>query len=305
MKNHAKYTFSLIDPRQGQEEVNEKIFTSSQVYGVEVTIAYYAQKCYFNLDPQHSGQDATVAAIEVSLDTELPKEESTLVTIRPDLDSVGAMAIFTMRADGTEITPEIRSRVELVAASDKFARGAWPGPRPLPSRESLFESELDGDLAAIGAAVADFKLSLEQRVALMIDWLSEGTEPHDYRERVIAEKLNMIEAIEKQSIKIKTTNDIAVVISSHRAGTSLGYLLRPVVLAVNPEFRFAGGEPHLKYTICVYEVGKYIDLPAVTKELSRLEPGWGGSPSICGSPQGVASQLGIEEILAAMKKHLF
>ena len=83
----------------------------------------------------------------------------------------------------------------------------------------------------------------------------------------------------------------------------IGYSQAPIVVAINPEFRFQGGEPHRKITICQYQDG-YINLKKVVENLNLIEPGWGGSATICGSPQGKASivsesQLweGVQELL--------
>lgn len=288
------------------QEANDKLFADNRVFGVEVTIPQYAEMCYMNLDPQHSSGDANTAAIELAVTCDLPELGSVLATVRADLDSVGGMAILAMRAEGMDLTTEVLDRVEKIAESDKFAKGGWPGKHPLPTRESLFDSELDGELAAIGAAVSDFKVALEQRVAWMREWLASGIEPGGYRDRVLAEKIDMIQALESDKIQMNTTSDdrVAVVVSTHRAGTSLGYLLAPVVIATNPAFSFAGGEPHVKHTVCVFEAGKYVDLKAALTELNELEAGWGGSPTIGGSPQGVSSKLTTEQVAAVIAKYL-
>lgn len=300
------FNYGLIDPRPVGKEANDVLFASSKIFGIEVTIPAYAEKCYTNLDPQHLGGDASTAAIELAVTCDLPELGSTLATVRADLDSVGSMAVLAMRADGVPLTPEVLSRVEKIAESDKFARGGWPGKRPLPTRESLFDSELDGQLAAIGAAVSDFKVTLEQRVAWMREWLASGAEPDGYRDRIKAEKMDMIQALESGKIQMNTTSDgrVAVVVSTHRAGTSLGYMIAPIVVATNPSFSFGGGEPHVKHTVCVFEAGKYVDLKAALAELNQLEPGWGGSPTIGGSPQGVSSKLATDQVAEIISKHL-
>lgn len=301
-----KYQFTTINPTPAGKDLNDKLFTENNVFGIEVTIPQYAGLCYENLDPQHLGGDADTAAIELAVTCDLPKEGSVLATVRADLDSVGSMAVLAMRADGVSLTPEVLSRVEKIAESDKFARGGWPGVRPLPTKDSLFDSELDGDLAAIGAAVSDFKVTLEQRVAWMRGWLMTGAEPDGYRDHVKAEKTDMIQAIESGQIQMNTAADgkIAVVISTHRAGTSLGYMVAPVVVATNPSFSFGGSEPHIKHTICVFEAGKYADIKAALAELNQLEQGWGGSPTIGGSPQGVSSKLSTDQVAEIISKHL-
>jgi len=79
--------------------------------------------------------------------------------------------------------------------------------------------------------------------------------------------------------------------------------LAPIVIAFNPAFRFQGGEPTRKFTVAQYKLG-YVNLREVLRDLSELEPGWGGSPTIGGSPQGVSSKLSLEEVVEVVSCHL-
>lgn len=342
------YNYAVLDPRPipAASEANEKIFTrdcgicshsSGQldgetcrncagtgkvavpVYGIEVTVPALAKRCVYNLDPQHTGGDVNRAAIEDAVTTDLPAEGSTLATVRADLDAVGSIAIFSLRASGklAEIYEDQNGqygfdcRVIAVATADKFARGGYTGPKPLPTRdhpwdESSATAESSRPLAAIGAAVMDFKVSLADRVATMEKWLLTGEEPKQYRDSVEKERLDMITALESGAIKHETRADgrIAVVESTHRAATSVGYSLAPVVIARNPAFKLGGGEAHVKFTVCVFEAGKFADIKSALAELATLEAGWGGSPVIGGSPQGVSSALTIDQVVEVVTKHL-
>ncbi len=62
-------------------------------------------------------------------------------------------------------------------------------------------------------------------------------------------------------------------------------------------------EPHAKFTVCQFTTG-YCDLKAVVGELATLEPGWGGSPTIIGSPQGQGSSLSVEEVAEVVARYL-
>lgn len=288
---------------------NEAALTG-QVLGIEVTEPSLAARCSLgNLDPQHAGGNASRAAIEEAVSVELPPEGTTLVTLRADLDAVGAMAVLAIRARGESLESAV-GRIDQVAVSDKFARGGYPGPQPLPTRsnpwnEQTAAAESSRPLAAIAAAVMDFKVSLVQRVATMETWLLTGEEPQQYRDSVERERLDMIAAMESGAIKSETRADgrIAVVESTHRAATSVGYSLAPVVVARNPAFKLGGGEAHVKFTICAFEA-KFADIKSALAELATLEPGWGGSPTIGGSPQGVSSALTIDRVVSVLEKHL-
>ena len=325
----ANYQYAIFDPRPipVAQAANDKIFEGAGevgVLGVEVTVPALAVRGTLgNIDPQHTGGDSSWAAIEVAFECELPPHGATLATVRADLDAVGGMAVIALRryyhksgspsehdrALCTAVLADLEPRIRLVAESDKFARGGYPGPRSLPSAddpwpEGIASAESSRPLAAIAAAVADFKVPIADRVAAMERWLLKGEEPAEYRSRVEAERLEMIKAIERAEITVgKVVEGLAVVVSTHRAGTSLGYCEAPVVVASNPEFRFQGGSSHLKYTVCQYEAG-YVDLKSVAAELSAREPGWGGSPTIIGSPQGQGSTLTIGEVTEVAKRHL-
>jgi len=306
------YSFYTLDPRSNipaATEANDKVFAAGPVYGIEVTVPALAKRCIANLDPQHSGGNVNRAAIEDALTAELPAEGTTLATVRADLDAVGSMSVFNLRAKGESLEPAME-RIALVAAADKFSRGGYSGPKSLPTRsnpwdESSATAESSRPLAAIAAAVMDFKVPLADRVSTMERWLLTGDEPEQYRTQFEKERLDMITAMETGQIKYETSSDgrIAVVESTHRAATSVGYSLAPVVIARNPAFKLGGGEAHVKFTICAFEP-KFADIKSALAELATLEAGWGGSPTIGGSPQGVSSALTIDQVVAVVEKHL-
>lgn len=307
------YAYAILDPRNipAATAANDKIFENPVgVLGIEVTVPALAKRCLRgNIDPQHLGADPNKAAIEVALDAVLPPDGTTLATIRADLDSVGSMVVLSLRYEGVDMTTSERTaRIQMVAESDRFARGGYPGPRPLLSKESPWQDETASaessrPLATIAVAVADFKIPVEKRVGWMMEWLLAGKEPAGYRDRVEKERTEMIEALERGDIKVRVDGGVVVVESAHRAATSIGYSQAPVVVALNPAFRFQGGEPHRKFTVCQFESG-YVDLKKVAADLSEREVGWGGSPTIVGSPQGQGSNLSIEEVVAVVRRYL-
>lgn len=304
------YKFAILDPRNipAATEANNKIFTSGPVYGIEVTVSALASRCIANIDPQHTGENHELAAIDVALKVELPAPGTILATVRADLDSIGAMAIFSLRSEEVDLAPAT-NRIGLIATSDKFARGGWTGPKSLPTAEHLYDdstasAESDSRLAPLAAAVSDFKAPLSERVETLKKWLLTGEEPAGYRERWIAERQALAQAIADGTIdaKVVANGKIARVISTHRAATSIGYCLAPVVVAMNPTFSFQGSPAHAKFTICQFTPG-FMDLTEVKAELAALEPGWGGSPTIIGSPQGVSSTLTIDQVVEVVARH--
>lgn len=96
---------------------------------------------------------------------------------------------------------------------------------------------------------------------------------------------------------------VAVVCSTERLAIEVGYCAAPVVVAENPCFRLAGGPPHRKVTIAQYGPG-WVDLGGVVGYLAAREPGWGGTATICGSPQGTSTEIPLEEIVATVVHRL-
>lgn len=293
------YEIALLDPRPNAD--NSKIFEGKKVYGIEVTIPALAAKCDLgNLDPQHTGGDHTRAAIEDAVSVELPPEDARLVTVRADLDALGSMAIFNIR-HVSELTPEILEKVKKVAEMDTFSKGGWPGEKELPTKENPWP-EGQSELMPLIALSSDFKVSVADRVKKIQSWLEENAVPAEYVERLAKERLDLAGALERGEIKVDAEDGIAKVETTHRAGMDIGYRKAPIVIALNPKFQLAGGEPHKKYTIAQFAAG-YADLKSALEELKAKEEGWGGSPTIIGSPQGVSSKLSMEEVFEIVKKY--
>jgi hypothetical protein len=302
--------FEGFDPRPNNpaaNETNEKIFSAGPVLGIEVTVPALAARCALgNIDPQHTGGNKDLTAIEVALTAELPSEKAVLATVRADLDSIGAMAVIALRAEGILFTAEMCGWVYEVAKFDTFANGPWPGRQPLPNKENPWPEKF-AHFAGMAMAVADFKLPLSKRVDIMKQFICFGVGHlllKEYDKRAEVERMSMIEALEKGQIKVDLRDRLVIVESGHRAAISpVGYSFAPVVVALNPEFSFQGGAKHRKFTIAQYKAG-YVDMKAVMAELAKLEAGWGGSPTIGGSPQGVSSVLTVDQVVEVVEKYL-
>lgn len=290
------FQFVVLDPRptQAGDQANAAVFQKARVLGIEVTVPALAARCDLgNIDPQHTGSNPRLAAIEAAIEAELPPHGSVLATIRPDLDSLGAMALLWLRAEGLPITTGVVGRVTQVAVSDRFAHGQWPGRRPVSDEVSK-----ETPLAAIGAAAMDHELSLASRVGLVRNWLTNGSVPDVYAERVRRERDAITRLLAEGSVRVEPRfgGRVVVVEGSYRGALSIGYLQAPVVIARDSTFRFQGGAPHVKYTVAQYARG-YVDLVTGVARLVEREEGWGGSPTIIGSPQGTGSALSLDEVL--------
>ena len=133
-----------------------------------MTLPEYLKHCTLgNIDPQHSEGDINRAAIDDAVNFPLPQEKVLMVTVRPDLDSIGAMAVLSLRQKGFDNRRmDFLDRVKEVSKSDTFNMGDWQ-PSVLPSRDNLDGDAIKKELSGLSAMVMDFKLPISERVKLM------------------------------------------------------------------------------------------------------------------------------------------
>ena len=165
------YAFGLLDPRPTPQakEANERAFANAKngVLGIEMTLLEYLDKCNLgNIDPQHTDGDITKAAIDVAIDMPVPEKDALMVTVRPDLDALGSMALLNLRQKGLTMSDEIIARVKMISISDTFANGEWEA-KPLPDHNNIWAGVKNKELSAISSAVMDFKLPVNDRVNLL------------------------------------------------------------------------------------------------------------------------------------------
>ncbi|HEY7414944.1 MAG TPA: hypothetical protein VH593_07115, partial [Ktedonobacteraceae bacterium] len=187
----------------------------------------------------------------------------------------------------------------MIANQDKFEHGVWPGPHPLSMEYGSQELESSG----LGFIAMNHRLPIVQRVSLFEQWLVNGTCDGlaDAREQA---RETFSNAVNDSSVSVD--GGTAVVESHHIGATGVGYHFAPVVVIRNDAFRFPGVEgTHIKYTICQFCEG-YVDMPSIVADLNEIEQSggtWGGSRTICGSPQGVSSELSLEQVVEVVKSH--
>lgn len=251
--------------------------------GIELTVPALAALCELgNVDDQHSPDSTGTAAILLALSMPLPPLGAGLVTVRPDLDAFGAMAVLCQRVTGSPVGDAFRQRCERIAAAD--------GPRG--RHAATAGSNLPP--AALAAAVADHRRDVAQRVSTMWDWLRNAAVPTDADVATPDPAEAEIEIVDGR---------LAVVRSEQRGALGLGYRHAPVVIAENLAFRLHGGAPHRKVTIAQGEEG-YVAMPALRGTLSDMEPGWGGTATVLGSPIGRATCIPLPDIVTVVRQHL-
>lgn len=282
---------------------------AARTLGIEVTDPGLAARCGLgNVDPQHQpgARPDAPAAIEACLDHPQPPAGSRLVTIRPDADAFGAMALLTLRAGGVRPDAEMRQRIARIAAADRFDRGTWSGPRPLPKTVSEVLADGPGpEQATLSAVAFDRDLSLADRVAAFARFLMSGEVPEAHRQAVRKRASHLMLSLTIGTTRVELAADgrLAVVISTEPGGLLLGYRLAPVVAALDPLFEFPSGEVGRKYTVARWAEGD-ADLNLFAARIAPLEAGWGGQAGIKGSPQFAPSRLTMERIVQELDADL-
>ena len=279
--------FSQLDPRSVAASVaaNDAILASgAPVLGVEVTVPALAARCGLgNLD--HHGPDSTAetpSACEQALSCELPPEGATLATVRCDADSVTAMAVLASRLEGRKVNETL---VRAIGAMDRL------GPKA---------GERVDTVIAVARKAADFKVPLAERVTWAQSVL-DGTCDSEEIAKLVAERDREFEAARKASEVRVVADKVAMVVSTHRFATNLGYEMANVVVAMNPEFPVDPRDPAkgtcVKFTIARYDSHVPCVIKTALAELQALEPGWGGQGDIIGSPQGQSSKIELDHVV--------
>lgn len=277
-----------------------------RLLGIEVTDARLARACGLgNIDPQHGfGGGSGRAAIEAAIDWPLPPPEASLITLRADADALGAMAILRLRAEGVDLSSVIRARIAFIACHDAFENGDWTewlaqrGPLPQPATASDVTT---APLAyrALTALAQDRSMVVDQRVESIRHWLKTGALPQAAVDAAWTYAATLAAAWNRESVHIEAYGQgrIALVRGDVPGGLQLAYRVAPVVFA---ETRSHGAR---KVTIAQFSPG-WADFGALQRRLSELEPGWGGSATILGSPLAEGTRLATGEILVALEQAL-
>lgn len=280
--------FFQLDPRPVGREDNENFFAQHQkVLGIEVTQPAYKSKLVANLDHHRPGDDSeTPSACMQALgyQGEIP---DAMVTSRADADSVTAMAIIS-----NSINPQGEIDKEVVVEVDRFDR--------------LGPNYGTDSTIAIARIAGDFKMSLADRVAWVLEFLLDpASKATEVAELVKQHKADLEAA--KAATEVQLHGKVALVTSSHMHATQLGYQEADILVCFNPEmpvnFKAPEKGTYKKFTVCKRDSHVPCDLVASLQELQALEEGWGGRDTIFGSPQGVSSQLTPEQVIEVVQKY--
>jgi hypothetical protein len=196
----------------------------------------------------------------------------------------------------------MRARTELVARCDCFDYGDWASwaaahPPPVAGQALLALSPHAPEFCALAAFVGLCGDDLPAAVSMVRHWLLSGALPAQGVDEVRRSDAAAAAAWAGGLIRASTVcgGSVAHVISDYPGAITLGYRLAPVVVAETA----AGGTR--KITIAQFERG-HLDMAALTLRLNAIEPGWGGSATILGSPQSAAATLEIGLVMRAIEE---
>lgn len=267
------------------------------IIGLEMTVPDLAKICDKNIDPQHTDKRADQSCVKevVEKAPELlgwykgkDSDKIAFATNRVDLDSIAAYVMADKYLKGEEV--KNNSYIEAINAHDAFQGAKWDGPKPI---EQAFNPE--NKTGALASSIKVFMVT-PKNIEDVKGFIETGQVDEGIMNNYRTVQQGIIDRVHSGEIKTEVVGGIAYVETTLPCATSIGYAQAPVVVAVNPAMKLGPqGEPFRKVSICQHEPG-YADLNAIKETLNAQEPGWGGSPTFIGSPQGVSSNIPFQDI---------
>jgi hypothetical protein len=272
------------------------------VIGVEITVSDFQG---LNLD-HHGPNDTseTPSAIEQALTFDISQipSEGKIATVRPDLDSVGAIAVLLLRMDGKQPDEKLVKAIGLLDRKGPivFER---EGKNILGFSDEEFE-EVKKILSAIKYKIMVTRPSLPEAVLFMQKVLLRKVDKEEI-EKLYMKNQKLLEEAEKESeVSLHYDGKVVLVKSTHPMAMEIGYRYSDIVIAYNPQFKWPDGTVTPKFTIARRDSNvRWIDLKKLQEELNKISEGkgikgsWGGQENIIGSPQNEDPQISVEELL--------
>lgn len=282
---------------------------SNLLVGLEVTTPEISRLLDFNIDPQHTlgggvgwlGRHTCVERTQFLLPELLShptKHNLHIYVLKADLDSVSAAAVLDICLGDSDFSesydlddPQLYERIRVVANYDRGGRrqNYYPDSAKIPRGLFLF--------------VGGWKNSLESKVSAVRRWILSGKfdGQEDYN-RIADEHFR--ESICRSKVEIILPRRLVFIRSLSRGACGLGYRFAPVVVALNPSYRFGLEESRLygKRWVVGQLNNSYVNIQLLLRTLRERESGWGGSTTIIGSPQTHPSRIPKEELIDLVKE---
>jgi hypothetical protein len=267
--------------------------------GLEVTIPEISKKLTYNIDPQHhlrtwtEGKDSDITCIE-KFRNFLPKvgemngKELHVFFLKPDLDSISAAAVLDIYLDNPTwiLQEDISERIQAIAEYDRHGRDR----RNFQCRQKIPRG--------LFMYIAGWKNSIHDKINITKTWILDGTFKDIYKFNRIADK-KFKQSLFNSKAEIIIPKKLVFIKSINRGACGIGYKYAPVTIALNPSYRFGLDDSRIygKKWIIAQQNNGFVNMSGILEELSRIEPGWGGSPSIIGSPQDRPSKVLKDDII--------
>lgn len=275
----------IVDPRKPNYQ--------GVALGIEITTPDYHG---LNLDHHGPGYTSeSPAAIEQALTFNLDTlPEGKIATLRPDVDSAGAIAVLLLRKEGVEPDHQI---VKAIGLFDRKGIGIFKnkGKELLGVDDSTFENLLHYVFAARYKIVSQ-RTPLPEAVLFMKRLLSGKIEKAEIDDLYQQDQKELEEALKTSQVYPFAGGQAVVVIGSHPRGFDIGYEIAPIVVAYNPEFKWPSGKITPKISIARYDSNVGLDIKGLRQALQKLDPEWGGPENLIASPQGKDPGISLEKI---------
>jgi len=315
MQEHKKIEYYQLDLTEYEQSVSflkELQNDEALIIGIELTDIEISRYCHLSIDPQHNNSSNSITSIEMiyKYQDKLAKmsgvfSKVALITIKPDLDSIGAMVLATLAINSPALTlsGDMLLRLIAIANSDRHGSASkWSKHKRINYFNEPLFSKFGipiGLLSAIGS-----QDDIDTKVKYMTDYIMTGSFEKLDRFTAIMLKKNEISS-KSTNVQVVIDNRLVFVESNYRGAIGLGYRYAPTVLAKNPNYRF--GQRNIKgvkYTLAQFNPG-HVNIEKVLSRLIALEPGWGGDrSSIIGSSQKEPSKLTPDQILDIVKQEM-
>jgi len=290
----------LVNPRNPNFE--------GVVVGVEITVPGFEG---INID-HHGPQDTsdTPSAIEKAFLFDISQiPEGKIATLRPDPDSVGAIAVLLLKKEGK--MPDERL-VKAIGLLDRKGPAVFlnEGKALLGLSDEEFE-RVNKILSAASYKIMSKRPSLPEAVLFMKKVLMGEVDEGELNS-LYEESKKLLEEAERESrVNLYYDGRIVFVESTNPKVMEIGYRHGDVVIAYNPQFKWPDGSVTSKFTVARRDSNiRWIDLNGLKDELNKIagERGvkgkWGGQENIIGSPQNEDPKISVEELLEIIGKYL-
>lgn len=276
------------------------------IIGLEITHKDLKKYSDINFDPQHSNQNKHMRACVEDLyfglndlKEKIRNKNLWIMFLKTDLDSIAAGSVLKLYVDQgfSNFSEDVMKRIRTIANYDRYGR---PWQATCMNINQLSKIKIPRGLFML---VSGWKNNLEFKIEQVTKWIITGTFDNITEYNRMAAK-NFKDAVTSAKTEIIEKRKLAFVKSDMRGAMGIGFQYAPVVLALNPSFRFGTGENRVygrKWTVAQCEEG-HIDMNLFKKLVNEIENGWGGSSTIMGSPQDKPSVFRKYPILDIIKK---